>query len=96
MGKIILVFLLALIPLLLGFWLIRQSKQRFQARMRRMRRLQVREVMSNSSDYLESSERYQDYIGELSCRFNAHSPYLRCAVNPAGPCENCPYYQPLN
>ncbi|AFY61788.1 DUF6464 family protein [Synechococcus sp. PCC 6312] len=32
-------------------------------------------------------------IGDSSCRFNAHSPILRCAVNPAGPCQDCPYYQ---
>lgn len=33
------------------------------------------------------------YIGELSCRYNALSPYLRCAVHPEGPCENCQHYE---
>ncbi|MEN9766936.1 MAG: hypothetical protein RLZZ32_896, partial [Cyanobacteriota bacterium] len=28
-------------------------------------------------------------IGDPSCRFNARSPLLRCAVLPAGPCERC-------
>jgi hypothetical protein len=32
------------------------------------------------------------YIGDLSCRYNAFSPHLRCAVNPEGPCENCTHY----
>jgi len=32
-------------------------------------------------------------IGDLSCRFNAYSPHLRCAVNPTGPCEGCRQYE---
>ena len=38
-------------------------------------------------------EVYLAHIGDPSCRFNAHSSYLRCAVNPSGPCETCPHYQ---
>jgi hypothetical protein len=33
-------------------------------------------------------------IGNASCRYNAHSPLLRCAVNPQGPCEGCLDYSP--
>ncbi|TAD79000.1 MAG: hypothetical protein EA001_05770 [Oscillatoriales cyanobacterium] len=32
-------------------------------------------------------------IGDLSCRFNARSPQLRCAVNPSGPCAGCRLYE---
>ena len=28
-------------------------------------------------------------IGDPDCRFNAHSPLLRCAVWPDGPCHEC-------
>jgi hypothetical protein len=35
------------------------------------------------------------FIGDTSCQFNAHSPLLRCAVNPDGPCQACPHYQPI-
>ena len=31
-------------------------------------------------------------IGDPSCRFNARSPLLRCAVLPEGPCERCAHY----
>jgi Family of unknown function (DUF6464) len=31
-------------------------------------------------------------IGNLNCKHNAHSPHLRCAVNPCGPCNRCPDY----
>lgn len=32
-------------------------------------------------------------IGDISCQFNARSSYLRCAVNPQGPCEGCRDYK---
>ena len=32
-------------------------------------------------------------IGDLSCQYNARSSYIRCAVNPGGPCEGCRFYQ---
>lgn len=35
------------------------------------------------------------YIGDPSCRYNALSPELRCAVNPYGPCKGCKDYAPL-
>jgi hypothetical protein len=31
---------------------------------------------------------------QQACRFNAHSAFLRCAVNPTGVCELCPHYEP--
>jgi hypothetical protein len=44
--------------------------------------------------YADVFRQHSEFIGDISCRFNAHSPYLRCAVNPSGPCENCSYYDP--
>ncbi|MDX2270492.1 MAG: DUF6464 family protein [Cyanobacteriota bacterium] len=35
-----------------------------------------------------------DLIGDPSCRYNARSQLLRCAVNPDGPCQGCHHYQP--
>jgi hypothetical protein len=32
-------------------------------------------------------------IGDASCRYNAHSEIIRCAVHPEGPCEGCKYYE---
>lgn len=32
-------------------------------------------------------------IGDISCLYNARSSYLRCAVNPNGPCEGCKHYE---
>ncbi len=32
-------------------------------------------------------------IGDVSCQFNGRSPFIRCAVNPSGPCADCRSYQ---
>ncbi|NJL22411.1 MAG: hypothetical protein HC895_18915 [Leptolyngbyaceae cyanobacterium SM1_3_5] len=32
-------------------------------------------------------------IGDASCRFNARSELMRCAVNPTGPCASCRFYE---
>ena len=31
---------------------------------------------------------------QKTCRFNAHSAFLKCAVNPSGSCSDCSYYEP--
>lgn len=33
-------------------------------------------------------------IGDPTCRFNARSPLLRCAVLPSGPCDRCSHREP--
>jgi len=35
-------------------------------------------------------------IGDITCKYNARSELLRCAVNPNGPCEGCRYYEPID
>jgi hypothetical protein len=37
--------------------------------------------------------RNQWVIGDPSCRFNARTALLRCAVLPEGPCDACAHYQ---
>jgi len=34
-------------------------------------------------------------IGDVSCEYNAKSKYLRCTVNPCGPCEGCRHYEKI-
>ncbi|CAO5049434.1 DUF6464 domain-containing protein [Microcystis aeruginosa] len=35
-------------------------------------------------------------MGDASCRFNARSELLRCAINPSGPCQDCRFYEAIN
>ncbi|MCZ2201715.1 DUF6464 family protein [Cylindrospermopsis raciborskii] len=30
-------------------------------------------------------------VGDASCKYNAHSEIIRCAVNPDGPCNSCAF-----
>ncbi|MGE5660597.1 MAG: DUF6464 family protein [Actinomycetota bacterium] len=32
-------------------------------------------------------------VGDATCRFNARSEIIRCAVNPEGPCDCCRFYE---
>jgi hypothetical protein len=32
-------------------------------------------------------------VGDATCRYNARSELLRCAVNPDGPCTSCRFYE---
>ena len=50
-----------------------------------------------------SSQPEQEYIegvgyiiGDLTCKFNARSSYIRCAVNPIEPCKGCGHYQSID
>lgn len=35
-------------------------------------------------------------LGDATCRYNAHSELMRCAVNPDGPCAGCRFFEPLS
>ncbi|MGK7930303.1 MAG: DUF6464 family protein [Microcystaceae cyanobacterium] len=93
---ILLIFLLALIPAIISLFAIRKAKQRFH---RRMRAIRQRYLYHRSLDHLPSREPPEPppyaprYIGDITCRYNARSPYLRCAINPCGPCEGCSSYE---
>lgn len=35
----------------------------------------------------------EEHLGNPDCLHNARSPYLRCAINPFGPCEKCEHFE---
>lgn len=53
-----------------------------------------------SLDRLDASSRMNSIrqlaIGDTSCKFNARSLYIQCAVNPSGDCETCSLKQKLS
>lgn len=96
--KIFLVFILPSVIILLSLFLIRRAKQRFHARLRRIRQRITHPHRSFDLEIptnLLEQEVYLPYIGDPTCSYNAQSPYIRCAVNPDGPCENCPHYEKI-
>ncbi|NEP19646.1 MAG: hypothetical protein F6J97_22610 [Leptolyngbya sp. SIO4C1] len=92
----LLVIVIGLIPPVLSAWVSLRSHRRMQARfqlaMEAAANQQLRRWAHRNPD-----EHYVDgmglVIGDITCQLNARSPYLRCAVNPTGPCESCRHYQ---
>lgn len=100
---LLLILILALFPAVLSLWQLYHLDRRMQriraSNAARLRRLE-RPHRASGIRYQNASVpefRYIDgvgyVIGDLSCEFNAKSPYVRCAVNPMGPCQGCRAYQ---
>jgi Family of unknown function (DUF6464) len=59
--------------------------------------------LHNISLYVQSAQRPSErtlvngrwVIGDATCRYNAHSEIIRCAVNPEGLCQSCRFYEKL-
>ncbi len=95
----LIIFLIGLIPVVCSLMMMRKAETEARNRLRRamrssagygLRRLQY----SSSSDH-QYVEGVGYLMGDISCQFNARSPYIRCAINPSGPCQNCRHYQAI-
>ncbi|MFK8183876.1 MAG: DUF6464 family protein [Phormidesmis sp.] len=95
---IALIFAVGLIPLLLSLlvgWYSRHSFQRSlqiaadHAAQERLRHFS-RRSRNPDAHYVDGMG---VVIGDITCRLNAKSPFLRCAANPAGPCDGCKEYE---
>ena len=104
--KLALILLLSILPSLIYLLIFRKVKKRWQTRLRRAQiattyylpeRLHrdidrySRDSYSRYSDRRRPATKY--FIGDTSCINNAQSPYIRCAVNPEGPCDGCTHYE---
>lgn len=93
MLEIVLVFTLGLLPSLFSWWVLQKAEQRVQEEFGF-----ASSFRAGQSSELPPEHQYVNglglVIGDHSCQFNARSPYLRCAVNPSGPCQHCSSYQP--
>jgi hypothetical protein len=91
-----LIIVLGLSPSLLSLWLMRQADAQAQARLQ----IAMTSVANRQLPALQlpPDRHYVEglgyIIGDITCQFNARSSYIRCAVNPSGPCDECLHYQP--
>ncbi|MBP0016968.1 MAG: hypothetical protein J7647_05340 [Cyanobacteria bacterium SBLK] len=97
MLEIFFIAILSIMPFFLSRFLLRQAIQQWEETLGQVRadnvlHLRVHTMFANPS---EQCAREEDsyFIGNTLCRYNARSPYLRCAVNPAGPCQNCRHFR---
>lgn len=93
------VFLLGLTPWLISLWFMQKAQTRARQRLRSASRFAYR----SSRVFAKSTPPDMEYIpgvgfviGDISCRYNARSPELRCTVNPYGPCKDCPEYEVIS
>ncbi|MFM2064600.1 MAG: hypothetical protein RLZZ507_4271 [Cyanobacteriota bacterium] len=95
MLKTIVLIIIGFLPSLWSLWVIRKTQQRTHARSRQVAynysqiQPQIRPIESERY-YLEG---VGYLVGDISCKFNARSSYVRCAVNPSGPCQDCRHYE---
>lgn len=98
MLETLLVIVFGLIPPLLSLWITRRTQARTRAKLREAARLLAVRQQQRSPQPPPPERYYLEgvgyLIGDISCRFNAQSGYLRCAVNPQGPCQDCRCYEP--
>ncbi len=97
--KTLLVIAIGFLPSLFSLWLMRKSQARTRLQFRQVamattrRQIQQNHISDRSDRYYLEGVGY--LIGDISCCYNARSGYIRCAVNPEGPCEGCRYYQSI-
>jgi hypothetical protein len=96
--KTLLVIIVGFLPSLFSLWLIRKTHLRMRTQLRQASmnfsgtrgRQNIIRPMEGDRYYIEG---VGYLIGDISCKFNARSGYIRCAVNPCGPCQGCRYYE---
>jgi len=101
--KLALILLLSALPSLAYLLIFRRAKERWQMRLRRAQiltnyqpQLRTRYDSDYEESYLMTDRRRATtkyFIGDTTCINNAQSPYIRCAINPNGPCEECSHYE---
>ena len=104
--KLALILTLSILPSLVYLLIFQKAKKRWQARLRRAQTLTAHQyyrerlhhdLYSYSRQSYSSRDRRRPvtkyFIGDTTCIYNARSPYIRCAIAPEGPCDNCLHYQ---
>ena len=104
--KLALILVLSILPSLVYLLIFQKAKKRWQTRLRRAQILTTYHHSYRDRLYRDSSGRdayplirerrravTKYFIGDTTCVNNAHSPYIRCAINPNGPCDECVYYE---
>ncbi|QSJ18493.1 hypothetical protein JYQ62_06880 [Nostoc sp. UHCC 0702] len=98
MLKTLLVIIVGFLPSLFSLWMIRKTHLRTRSRMRQAAMSLSGVRIRQNIPPVEGDRYYLDgvgyLIGDISCKFNAKSGYIRCAVNPSGPCQGCRHYEP--
>lgn len=96
--KLALILLLSTLPSLAYLLIFRRAQERWHKRLRRAQMLttyqpQLRNRYDFDYDDLITERHGSVFLGDTTCVNNARSPYIRCAINPSGPCDECSHYE---
>ncbi|MDC0834035.1 hypothetical protein CKA32_004704 [Geitlerinema sp. FC II] len=86
--EVLVVLGLGLTPPVLSLWYARKAQREFHDRS-----TSARETVRSRRVVPPVEPVRLEILGDRSCRYNARSPYIRCAVNPEGPCQGCRHYE---
>lgn len=97
MLRTLLVIAVGFLPSLFSLWIIRKTHLRTRSRIRQaainLSGARVRQHITQIEGDRYYLEGVGYLVGDISCKFNARSGYIRCAVNPDGPCQECRHYE---
>jgi len=105
--QLALILMLSILPSLVYLLIVKKAKKRWQTRLRRAQistayHHNYRDRINHDSyGYSHNVPSLRErrrpltkyFIGDTTCVNNAHSPYIRCAINPDGPCDQCVHYE---
>jgi hypothetical protein len=96
MLDIIIILLLGIAPPILSLWMLHRSQVTYM-RMNSQTQTNMAAVATRLKALppadMTCIDGYGYVIGKISCKYNARSPYIRCTVNPSGPCQDCRHYE---
>ena len=73
---------------------ILERRHRYQFRSGKYNLFRILVYVQSAPDNLEKSlVNGRWIIGDGTCRYNANSEMIRCAVNPNGPCQGCRFWE---
>ncbi|MEM1310229.1 MAG: DUF6464 family protein [Cyanobacteria bacterium P01_D01_bin.71] len=93
---VLLIFGLSLVPALIATWISVRTRNHVQAEFSRAMEAATRRGLKATIQRdrdLNYVEGIGYVLGDFSCEMNARSPYIRCAMNPCGPCGGCQFYE---
>jgi hypothetical protein len=99
MLDIIIIMCIGVAPPILSLWMLHHYQAKYRHRYQNTYQpLESESVISKNLKALPPAdmtliEGFGYVIGKVSCKYNARSLYIRCAVNPDGPCQGCRYYE---
>ena len=86
--EILLIFAVGLAPAMFSGWYVRKLRDRARRQLIDAREATATGILLSTPPRIVHTR----VIGDRTCEFNARSPYLRCAINPQGPCQDCRHY----